>query len=535
MAKILKNTSASVVDLTKFGITIAASSQITVVPQDYPLLAMPLVIAELSPLITAGTIVVNDGTNNLSVARAIDYLSLPDFADAQRFNNSSNEFAATDTQSAIEESRYLLTLPGTDQTVYVTKLGNDSTGNGSFGKPYLTIGHALTSITDSSPSKRYTIDVATGDYSENLVLKANIFIKGAGPIATRITGTTIDINDATWNNAANDSRSGFQDISVNGTGTWDFTAQAGNTQGKLYFFNVRNAAAWTFTGLNAINQIIIQDSEFFGNTTFTGMTAYIGASTWQAGNIVANSSAAAGIPTTLTIVAGMISGNITGTWTSNSAVTLNLAGLTIGASTVLSASGASCVVNANDGSLPVPANRTFASSAVLNRLNDNFARGLLSATTNVDVSAATAPVAGQALVATSGSVASWSNVVSLNATEVSATADATTTSGTPALLTGMTIAATPGKYMVWFSASTTSNGTNCTQTFALYNNGTIKADSSRTIQPYDGGTLAAATAVGAVAINAIVTVTAGALEIHWSTAGGTATCHQRTLNILRIG
>lgn len=122
----------------------------------------------------------------------------------------------------------------------------------------------------------------------------------------------------------------------------------------------------------------------------------------------------------------------------------------------------------------------------------------------------------------------------LQVTEVSATADATTTSNTPALLTGMTITPVPGTYMVWFSSSTTSNGTNCTQTFALYNNGSIKADSSRTIQPYDGGTLAAATATGAVAINAFVTVTTGTIEIHWSTTGGTATCHQRTLNILRI-
>lgn len=122
----------------------------------------------------------------------------------------------------------------------------------------------------------------------------------------------------------------------------------------------------------------------------------------------------------------------------------------------------------------------------------------------------------------------------LSAIEVSDTANATTTSATPSLLTTMTIIPNAGTYLVWFSASTTSNGTNCTQTFGLYNNGTLKADSSRTIQPYDGGTLAATTAIGAVAINAIVTVTTGAVEIHWSTAGGTATCHQRTLNMLRI-
>lgn len=123
----------------------------------------------------------------------------------------------------------------------------------------------------------------------------------------------------------------------------------------------------------------------------------------------------------------------------------------------------------------------------------------------------------------------------LSAIEVSDTANATTTSNTPAVLTTMTITAAAGTYLVWFSSSTQSNGTTCTQTFAMYVGGTIKADSSRTIQPYDGGTLAAATATGSVAINGIVTVNGTqAVDIRWSTAGGTATCHQRTLNMLRV-
>lgn len=123
----------------------------------------------------------------------------------------------------------------------------------------------------------------------------------------------------------------------------------------------------------------------------------------------------------------------------------------------------------------------------------------------------------------------------LSVIELTATADATTTSNTPALLTGMTVTPAAGTYMTWFSSSTQSNGTNCTQTFAMYVGGTIKSDSSRTIQPYDGGTLAAATATGSIAINGYITVTGSqTVEIHWSTAGGTATCHQRTLNLLRI-
>lgn len=122
----------------------------------------------------------------------------------------------------------------------------------------------------------------------------------------------------------------------------------------------------------------------------------------------------------------------------------------------------------------------------------------------------------------------------LSAGEVSATADAATISATPALIAGMTATLAAGTYLVWFSSSSTSNGTIATGTYAFYVGGTIKADSSRTIQPYDGGSLAAATATGAVAINGLITVSGSqAIEVRFSTAGGTVTCHQRTLNWLR--
>lgn len=323
------------------------------------------------------------------------------------FDNTTNGFTSVDVQSAIEEVNAKITVAVTaTQVVYVSKNGNDSTGNGSFGQPYLTIGQALTSVTDSSPTKRYEIYINPGDYNENLSLKANVFIVGSGPLLTKITGSTVDINEATWNVNA-DNRSGFQDLSLNNVATWDFTAQTNNAQGKLYFYNIRTGAAWTVTAQNAINQLIIQDSQVFGTTTFNGMTVFAQSVTWQSGNVVVNSSATAGVPANFTAVGGKILGNITGTWTSNAAVALMLSGVTISSSTVLTASGASCSVVANDGSLPVPANRSFVSSATLSRINDNFAAGLLHATGQVDGSAATAPLTGQSYIAQSASLASW--------------------------------------------------------------------------------------------------------------------------------
>lgn len=461
------------------------------------------------------------------------YIASTQVASSVPFDNSTNGFISTDTQAAIEEVLTRLSVPSVDQNYYVSKNGSDTTGNGSISSTYLTIGKALTVITDSSPSKRYTIQVGPGDYNENLVLKANVFIAGSDPIATRITGTTLNINDATWTGSG-DNRSGFQDISVNPTCTWDFTAQSSQA-GKLYFFNVRNAAAWTFTAFNAINQVIIQDSELFGTTTFIGMQSYISATAWQSGNIVVNSSAAASIPASCTIVDGMLLGNITATWTSNSAVTVNLAGLNIGSSTILTASGASCTVNANDGSLPIPANRTFSSSAILVRVNDNYAAGLLSATTNVTTSAATAPTAGQALVATSSTVAAWSSVSSLVSNEITSVSAATTTSGTDALITSMTTTPAAGTYLVLFNSTMKASAAGSTITYSYYLAGSQVAATVRPISPFDGGTLSSLTATGAASLQSIITVNGSqAIEVRWNTSAGTATCNDRSLITLRV-
>lgn len=330
-------------------------------------------------------------------------------ASAIPFNNATNGFSALNVQGAIEEARSFVSTPSLDQNYWVTKQGNDTTGNGSVGQPYLTIAKALSVILDSAPTKRYTINVGPGDYNENLSLKANVFIKGAGPISTRLTGSTLNINDATWNVTSADNRSGFQDMSVNPTCTWDFSAQTNNTDGKLYFYNTRTSGNWTATANNAINQIIVRDTDFFGSWTQNGINAFISNSTWQSGAINVNSSAAVGIPATLTIVGGRITGNITATWTSNSGVTVNLAGINIGNTTILTASGTSCIVNANDGSLPVPSNRSISGGASLNRINDDYARGLLAGggATSIDTISASAPLVGQILTATSSTTATW--------------------------------------------------------------------------------------------------------------------------------
>lgn len=122
----------------------------------------------------------------------------------------------------------------------------------------------------------------------------------------------------------------------------------------------------------------------------------------------------------------------------------------------------------------------------------------------------------------------------LSVIEVSDTSNATTTSGTDALLTTMTITASPGTYLLMFNTSITSNNAGAAITVSMYNNGVQDASTVMKIAPFDGGTLSATTARGAVGITRSVTVTTGAVQIRWSTSGGTATCGPRVLSMLRV-
>lgn len=122
----------------------------------------------------------------------------------------------------------------------------------------------------------------------------------------------------------------------------------------------------------------------------------------------------------------------------------------------------------------------------------------------------------------------------LSVIEVSDTANATTTSGTDALLTTMTITPTAGTYLLFFCTTITSSAAGAAITVSVYNNGVQDPSTVMKISPFDGGTLSATTARGSVAIQRTVTVTTGAVQIRWSTSGGTGTCGPRILSMLRI-
>lgn len=127
MAKILKNTTASPVTLADVGQTIPASGQITIDPSDYDKYAGS---ADVIVKIDDGTLILNDGIQDLSETASLAFIKHPDLAENIRYKTSVS--TTTDLQSIISlgsvqgnEFRYTEDLTETSTnsaTVYATKL-----------------------------------------------------------------------------------------------------------------------------------------------------------------------------------------------------------------------------------------------------------------------------------------------------------------------------------------------------------------------------------------------------------------------------
>lgn len=119
-------------------------------------------------------------------------------------------------------------------------------------------------------------------------------------------------------------------------------------------------------------------------------------------------------------------------------------------------------------------------------------------------------------------------------TEVSDTANVTTTSATDVVMTTMTNTPVAGTYEVHFSTWCIHSNGNATISISLYFNGSQKASTAMTLIPFVGA-LSAITQDMPVSINTIVAANGtNPIAIEWHTSTGTATCHQRTMDLVRL-
>lgn len=123
--------------------------------------------------------------------------------------------------------------------------------------------------------------------------------------------------------------------------------------------------------------------------------------------------------------------------------------------------------------------------------------------------------------------------VELNYAEAQATTNTTTSSTTYTLLNAMTITPLAGTHQVWFSCSTSNTGTVLGTTkqdnlFSVFVDGVQVTHSERYIDSADDD-------VKTIAINCQVTTDGTqAVEVRWRTTGGTATCYERTMSMLKL-
>jgi len=139
-----------------------------------------------------GFIKINTNTTNLNN----DKVETSDYTDADiktKYENNANTNAFTDadeakldwitawanmTKAVYDTSNIAKNLFATSQNVYANNITWDDTdGNWSINAPYATIDHAISTITDSSVSKKYTV-ISTGTFTEDITMKPYVNIQG---------------------------------------------------------------------------------------------------------------------------------------------------------------------------------------------------------------------------------------------------------------------------------------------------------------------------------------------------------------------
>lgn len=195
-----------------------------------------------------------------------------------------------------------------EQVIYVSKDGDDA-NSGSEQLPFLTIGAALASITDASPTKRYAVRVSSGSYVEaSLALKANVFIVGEGAKEAVRIDSTISMDSSFSGNG--DNRSGFANVLILKAADFDWSAVT-SAAGKLYFSQTVFGSTVNMYGHNnAIAQAQFADCQFFGKLTISGINVSVFHNNLCWGAVELNQHPNGGMATVFNAVGGTIGGEL---------------------------------------------------------------------------------------------------------------------------------------------------------------------------------------------------------------------------------
>lgn len=275
---------------------------------------------------------------------------------------------------------FIPTIVNHQNIVYVDLAGNDTTGDGSFNKPFATLSHAQSVIGTATSSNLYAIVLGTGTFTETTVtLKPWIYIIGTSRENTHLNVTNLLLNSGVLANGSSSFATlAFNNLTIDSAISWDFTGSVGPTAPNIHFYQTTlNAISVANTTSTVISRLRMWNCRGLANVTVTGACAFQFFFTDISGNYI-NSNAVTGSAQTIFRNCGV------------SALTLSsLANVSVTGSRVTSISldGTGAIFSADAVSYQVP---TLTSGALITQGSKStsitaIANGLSSALTSTNI------------------------------------------------------------------------------------------------------------------------------------------------------
>lgn len=306
---------------------------------------------------TSAVLTISSGTGALVHNSSIQVL--------QSGTSQSGYLSSTDWNTFNNKSPAV--LPTTNQIVYVNFLtGSDTTGNGSYGLPFQTVAKAMTTITDASSNKPYTISLLAARQIEtgDLFIKPYTFIVGSMQRASYIRVNGGSIKPDPTHSSVN-SWVGFGNIYIGG-GTaiaWDLQALGGSNC-TFVIQNCTVSGNLTYKGRSGGGGdfIEIYTGIVLGNTIFDSVFYQVQSIEFGGTLTVTNTQSVGGFSGTLNNI--VFDSNVSAT----SAGTLFMNNCAYNAGVALTTSGTNTIDSFRG--LPTTANRTLSGGTTVVNIDD---------------------------------------------------------------------------------------------------------------------------------------------------------------------
>lgn len=144
-------------------------------------------------------------------------------------------------------------------TRYISKAGDDLSGDGSQAAPFQTIHGAASSIADASQLKPYALVVGAGDF-EMTPLPPWMYLRGAGRDVTTLSDPTgVNLLGSSYG-ATGSQEGGIANCGFAATATVDFQAVGSPGAGRFHLDDCACAGgSLVLVGSNALNRVTVSD------------------------------------------------------------------------------------------------------------------------------------------------------------------------------------------------------------------------------------------------------------------------------------